>query len=176
MRSQITWAPGTPSASPIVKVSRSGRRNMSLSNTRAKPSTEEPSNHSPFRTACGSRCTGMVMLFTVPSTSTKRRSRKRIERWASRSSVRSTVDGVARPAAASVFAVGHSLGLHVLDGIKLVPRRAERGVVAGSPGLVTLYGIVLHDVLLLFRDLKAAARASDSRLNGERANGSTRTN
>src|SRR6202011_4755648 len=134
-------------------------------------------NHSPLRTACGSRCSGIVMLFTVPSTSTKRKSRKRIERSECRSSVRSTVCGVARPAAASVFAVGDSLGLELLDGIRLVPRRAGRRVVAGSPGLIAVYGIVLHDVFsFLFESQKAAVRASDSRLDGERANGTTRAN
>src|ERR1700694_440800 len=75
----------------MVRVSRSGRRNMSLSNTRAKPSTDEPSNHSPLRMACGSRCTGMVILLTVPSTSTKRKSRNRTPRPESRSSARSVV-------------------------------------------------------------------------------------
>jgi len=39
-----------------------------------------------------------------------------------------------------------------------------------------MYGIVLHDVYSSSECLKAAVRASDSRLNGERANKRTRTN
>jgi hypothetical protein len=99
-----------------------------------------------------------------------------MERSESRSIVRSTVCAVARPDAASVFAVGHTFRLGVLYRFQLVPRRAEPRVVAGSPGLIALYGIVLHDVCSSSESLKAAVRASDSRLNGERANESATTN
>src|SRR5207253_2228716 len=131
----------------MVSVSRSGRRNMSLSKTRAKPSTDEPSNHSPPRTACGSRCAGIVMLFTVPSTSTKRKSRNRIPRSDSRSSARSTVAPATRPAAASVFAVGYSLVLGRGRTIGRVPGGAGTCVVGRSPGFIALYRIV-HRLLL----------------------------
>jgi hypothetical protein len=99
-----------------------------------------------------------------------------MERSESRSIVRSTVCEVARPDAASVFAVGHTFRLRVLYGFQLVPRRAEPQVVTGSPGFIALYGIVLHDVCSSSESLKAAVRASDSRLNGERATESTATN
>jgi hypothetical protein len=89
--------------------------------------------------------------------------------------VRSTVCEVARADAASVFAVGHSSRLRVLYGFQLVPGRTEPQVVAGSPGFIALYGIVLHDVCSSSESPKAAVRASDSRLNGERANESTTT-
>src|SRR4029077_17759125 len=129
----------------MVRVLRSGRRNMSLSKTRAKPSTDEQSNHSPLRTACGSRCAGMVMLLTVPSTSTKRRSRKRIPCSDSRSSARSTVIDVERPAAASVFAVGDLRGYRRPRAIIFTPGRAGARGGTRSPGLVFLFRL-LHDV------------------------------
>src|SRR6202043_454961 len=133
------------SGSPMVSVSRSGRRNISLSKTRANPSTDEPSNHSPLRMACGRRCAGMVMLLTVPSTSTKRKSRKRMPRSDSRSSARSVVSDVVRPAAASVFAVRGLHGYGRARAIVLAPGWAGTRVVTGSPGLVFLCWLV-HDV------------------------------
>ena len=87
----------------------------------------------------------MVMLLTVPSTSTKRRSRKRIPRSESRSSARSMVTEVVRPAAASVFAVGGLRGHGPPRAIVLAPGGAGTRVVTRSPGLLFLRRLV-HDV------------------------------
>jgi len=79
-----------------------------------------------------------VMLLTVPSTSTKRRSRKRMPRSDSRSSARSTVGLAARPVAVSVFAVRYSFVLGGRRRIDVIPGRAGPRMISGSPGLVSL--------------------------------------
>jgi len=87
------------------------------------------------------------MLFTVPRTSTKRRSRKRMPRSDRRSSARSTVTDVARPPAVSVFGVGDSFVLRVRRTSLLEPGRAGSRMIGRSPGLVVFYRMV-HTLLL----------------------------
>src|ERR1700747_1019565 len=77
----------------------------------------------------------MVMLLTVPSTSTKRRSRNRMRRSDSRSSVRST-PAVVLFAPVSVLGVGHSAMVGRRPLIPFVPGWTGTRVVTGSPRLV----------------------------------------
>src|SRR2546423_2031507 len=94
----------------------------------------------------------MVMLLTVPRTSTKRRSRNRIPRSDSRARARSMLCALGRPVAASVFAVGDLRGHGSPSPIVLAPGGAGTRVVTGPPGLLSLRRVVHHIAPLLMVD------------------------
>src|SRR5258708_2508634 len=71
----VDW--GRTSLGKTTKVLKSGKRYISLSATRAKPSNAEPSNHFPCLRQSGNCSTGIVTHFAIPTTSVNSRLTKR---------------------------------------------------------------------------------------------------
>src|SRR6266699_2763907 len=71
----VDW--GRTCLGKTTKVLKSGKRYISLSATRAKPSNAEPSNHFPCLRQSGNCSTGIVTHFAIPTTSVNSRLTKR---------------------------------------------------------------------------------------------------